>query len=125
LFFISDSFCQSNEKANSFFEATFCEKIADKENAGIIFTLDEFQKCDMKVKMVDENYLVSSFKLTIMPKENSIDPIEHEIIGSIISEGVREQIVSNAKSVFLEYIKAKNSSGEIVPGRPIKIIIKS
>ena len=121
--FISNSYCQTTENANSFLDAAICDKITHDEKSGITFTQDELENCELKINPVDTNYTVSSFKLTIIPRDPSGNPVEYEIIGNIISEKVRTEIASNAKSVFLEYIKAKNPGGGIVMVRPIKIFV--
>jgi len=125
LLFISDSLCQTSENANSFYDATICDKTAVDEKSGILFTPFEIQNCDLKINMIDEDYVVSFFKLTIVPKDVSSNLEEYEINGNAISENIQTQILERAKSVYLEYIKAKNSNGEIVHVRPIKIIVKS
>ncbi len=122
-FGMSNSFGQENVKRDQFFTATFCGKMGNGDKSEIVFTLDELKKCDWRILMVDENYLVTGFKLSIVPKNKSMDLIEQEISGNIIPEESQSQIMTFAKTVFLEYIKAKKSNGETVPVRPIQIVI--
>lgn len=104
------AFSQTKESA-PVQEATFCGKIG-KDAKGEVYSVKELQDCDFKIIPLDNNLTITEFQLSLVPKDKIYQFEERKILGNVIPQEYRNQILTQTKSVFLEYIKAINKQGQ-------------
>lgn len=109
--------------APDFISATFCEQAGKDLKNEISFHPDELRDCNWMIQPADSGYSIVSFKLTIIHNDQIKNLSEFALSGNTIPIELRTQILTDAKRVFLEFIKAKKTNGEIVPVHPISIAL--
>lgn len=125
LLFTHSGFCQENKDATTQ-HATFCGKIGlGGDSKPEVYSAEELKSCDFKISPLDSTLSVVEFRLSIVSFEKSAHYSEIKITGNKIPLEYRDAILSKAKNVFLEFIKAINARGEVVEINPIGIRIRN
>ena len=89
---------------------TFCNKMGQGKASVISLTMDELNKCDLKVETSDSNLTIMSFTLTLFSKKDNRTS-EIKVKGNTIPRSIREQLNLETKIFLIEYIRAQDELG--------------
>ena len=104
---------------------TFCGKVGpDDPKPYVTYSVEELSNCDWKISALDTNYIVTHFKMSLVPKDHSYKYSELEINSNSIPEKFRNQILSHTRVILLEFITAKNQKSELRLVKPIGVKIQ-
>jgi hypothetical protein len=123
LLFFLKTFSQDKLNATDYLDVTLCGKTGNNFDKQLSYLIEELKNCDWKITTVDPGFVVTEFKITIIPKDNT-GIQEYEIKGNIIPEKYRTDILTLSKKVFVEYIKAEKNNGDRIRVRPFVIQLK-
>lgn len=89
------------------------------------YTTEELKNWDWKITTLDTNYTVTGFRMSLVPNDGSYKYSELEVKGNTIPKAYRNQILTQTRTVFLEFIRADNKNGESISVFPIAVRIQS
>lgn len=124
LFSFLKTFSQDKLNVTDFLDVTLCGKFGINTDKQLTYLIEDLNNCDWKISTVDPSYVVTEFKITIIPKDNSKGIHEYEIKSNMIPEKYRNDILTLSKSVFVEYIKAEKKKGDRIPVKPFVIQVE-